>query len=271
MFAGPNVAVAEPESRRSRRSPSSTRPGSALSAVAGVVGELLVTAGVITLLYVVWQMWVGDVIIGAQLNSTAAERSQLWAEAAPHAPAEPGTSVPEPALVEPVIAAPPADGEVWGVMHMPRFGPDYAVEIAGGTSRSVTLDPIGIGHYNDTPMPGAVGNVALAAHRTTYGKPFGDIATLQVGDAVVIETPDGWYTYRFRTLEYVTPDAIEVIAPVPQQLGVEAGDRFLTLTSCSPKFSLAERIVAYNTFESFTPRDAGPPASLTTTAALGVS
>ena len=65
-------------------------------------------------------------------------------------------------------------------------------------------------------MPGEVGNFAVAAHRTTYGKPFNRIAELHVNDAIVVETADGWYTYRFRTLEYVTPDEVEVLLPVPQ-------------------------------------------------------
>ena len=54
-------------------------------------------------------------------------------------------------------------------------------------------------------MPGEPGNFAVAAHRTTYGKPFNRIADLRLNDPIVIETQDGWYTYRFRTLEYVTP------------------------------------------------------------------
>ncbi|MFX8907022.1 sortase, partial [Acinetobacter baumannii] len=80
-----------------------------------------------------------------------------------------------------------------------------------------TLDPIGIGHYPDSAMPGEVGNFALAAHRTTFGKPFNRIADLRAGDAIVVETPDGWYTYRFRTLEYVKPNAVDVLLDVPQK------------------------------------------------------
>ena len=30
----------------------------------------------------------------------------------------------------------------------------------------------GAGHYPETPLPGQAGNVAIAGHRTTYGKPF---------------------------------------------------------------------------------------------------
>ncbi|MBZ4487204.1 class E sortase [Microbacterium sp. cx-55] len=238
----------------------------------GVIGELLITAGVVALLYVSWQMWIGDIIYGAERADEAQALSQQWQQeyeeqaAASPAPTESSTTEPSssvPTEVEPVVAPEAADGETFGTMWVPRWGPDYAMKIAGGTSRARTLDPIGIGHYPSTPMPGAEGNVALAAHRTTFGKPFNRLADLHVGDAIVIETQDGWYTYRFRTLEYVTPDQIEVTAPVPQQPGLAANGRYLTMTSCSPMYSLAERIIGYSVFDSFTPRSAGAPASLT--------
>ena len=235
------------------------------TSVVGVIGELLITAGVITLLYVVWQLWVGDMIYGAERNATGHEISLEWADAYPSTSepdgTDPGTEG-EPVTADPVILQEPGDGERFGVMHIPRFGSDYAVPMAGGVSRAITLDPIGIGHYPGTSMPGEPGNFAVAAHRTTWGKPFNRIAELHVGDAIVIETADGWYTYRFRTLEYVTPDEVEVLLPVPQELDVPPGTSYITMTSCSPMYSMAERIVAYGVFESFTPRSAGPPASL---------
>lgn len=232
-----------------------------------MLGELLITAGVVVLLYVAWQMWIGDLIQGAQNNVEGQALSEEWAQAYPST-AEPGEPVAQPGEpAEPVVLPEPADAEVFGVMRVPRFGSDYAVEMAGGVTRARTLDPIGIGHYPGTSMPGQPGNFALAAHRTTYGAPFNRIAELRVGDPIVVETEVGWYTYRFRTLEYVTPDAIEVLLPVPQELGVPAGTPYITLTSCSPMFSLAERIIAYGVFESFTPRAAGPPAALTETEA----
>ena len=237
------------------------------TSVVGVIGELLITAGVIVLLYVVWQLWVGDLIYGAERNATGTELSQEWQdEWAAENPDAAATPEPEPAAV-PVTAPPPvlpepADTEKVGVMHIPRFGSDYAVPMAGGVTRSGTLDPIGIGHYPGTRMPGEPGNFAVAAHRTTWGKPFNRIADLRIGDAIVVETEEGWYTYRFRTLEYVTPNEVEVLLPVPQAMDVPAGTAYITMTSCSPMYSLAERIVAYGVFESFTPRSAGEPASL---------
>lgn len=244
--AGPRGAAARPRRRVS---------------IVGVLGELLITAGVIVLLYVVWQLWVGDMIYGAERNATGQELSQEWADAYPstNEPGEPEA----PVTADPVILPEPADAEKFGVMHIPRFGADYAVPMAGGITRARTLDPIGIGHYPGTSMPGEAGNFAVAAHRTTWGKPFNRIAELRVGDAVVVETADGWYTYRFRTLEYVQPSEVDVLLPVPQAADLPSGTSYITMTSCSPMFSMAERIVAYGVFESFTPRTAGPPASLT--------
>ncbi|GAA1921437.1 class E sortase [Microbacterium aoyamense] len=235
------------------------------TSVVGVIGEVLITAGVIALLYVVWQLWVGDWIYAAERNATGQQLSETWAqeyEAPVPDPSQTATPPEESVEVAPVILPQPADAERFGIMRIPRFGEDYAVEIAGGVSRERTLDSIGIGHYPGAAMPGEVGNFALAAHRTTWGKPFNRIAELQVGDPLVVETPDGWYTYRFRTLEYVRPDQVDVLLPVPQAPDVPAGMQYITLTSCSPMYSMTERIVAYGVFDSFTPRSDGPPSSL---------
>lgn len=236
--------------------------------VTGVLGEILITVGVVVMLYVVWQLWIGDLIYGAENNAKGAALSEQWEAGIPtETPPVPEVTAdpqqPTTPVVEPIILPEPADTEVFAVMKIPRFGPDYAVQMAGGVTRPGTLDPIGIGHYPGTKMPGEVGNFALAAHRTTFGKPFADIANLHVGDAIVVQTEGGWYTYRFRTLEYVTPDQVDVLLDVPQAPDTPAGEKYLTMTSCSPKFSLAERIVGYSVFESFQPTSNGPPASLT--------
>lgn len=226
------------------------------------MGELLLTAGVLVLLFIAWQMWIGDLIIGAENNAKGAALSAQWAD----------EEVPAPPLAEdedggtvqtlPVLSH-PADAEIFANMRIPRFGDDYNVNIAGGTSRERTLDRIGIGLYTQSKMPGEMGNLSLAGHRTTWGKPFNRIDELRLGDAIVVETREGWFTYRFRNLQYVKPSAGDVLLDVPQMPETPAGDRLITLTACSPLYSLAERIVAYGVFESFQPRAEGPPPALT--------
>jgi len=246
--------------KRARR----TKPRRRASAL-GVIGELLITIGVLALLYVSWQMWIGDMIIGAQKHEEARAVSQSWLDAAATAPPpEPTDPASEPAA-EPVIPVlgQPGHGDVFGVMFVPRFGSEWTFNIAGGVTRRDILDQGEIGHYPDTAMPGEIGNTVYAAHRWTSGQPFDPIDKLVVGDAIVIQTPDGWYTYRFRTLEYVQDTQVEVLLPVPQEVGVAADGRYLTLTSCAPKLNMLERIIAYALFEDFTPTADGPPASLT--------
>lgn len=259
----PTPPVAEPGTRRARRR-RRRRPS-----VIGVIGEVLITVGVVALLYVGWQMWLGDVIYGAQRTAAAAELSEQWAseyggaDIKTAAPSASPTADAETVTAAPPVLAKPADAQRFAVLRVPRFGADYSFEIAGGISNERTLDPIGVGYYLDTQMPGELGNFAIAAHRLTKGGAFNYLDHLQLGDAIVIETPEGWFTYRFRSLEYVQPTQVQVLDPVPQVPDAVAGDAVITMISCSPRWTMDERIIAYGVFESFTPRSAGEPASLT--------
>jgi sortase A len=152
-------------------------------------------------------------------------------------------------------------------MLIPRFGADYYRPIAEGTGTAEVLNKGEIGHYPSSQMPGAVGNFAVAAHRTSYGKPFNQINSLDVGDHIYVETADGWYLYVFRNLEYVRPTGVGVIAPVPQNDGATPTDRIMTMTSCNPLFSSAERIIAYSVFDRFFPRADGAPEEIAATVA----
>ena len=268
-FGDPRVSLADagPRPYPHAAPPRAPRPRSRAT-FSSVLGELLITIGMIVLLFVVWQLWVNDAIEGSANNEAGHALAQEWSASAPTdppvAPADPAAPVEIP------IAAKPGEGELMGILYVPRFGSDYNVRMAGGISRSVTLDPIGIGHYPNSKMPGEVGNTAYAAHRTGYGgAPFYKIAELRAGDPIIIETPDGWYTYTFRNLEYVQPTQTGVLSDVPQDVATPAGERYLTLTSCSPKHTINERIIAYSSFDSFTPRADGPPESIAAAVAAG--
>ena len=227
--------------------------------VVGVLGELLISAGVFVLLFLVWQLWFNDLVVGNQLHQDSLDQSQLWERDADDA--QHGT--PE----DPPILGTPDAGATFALMIVPRWGADYYRPIAEGTGTAEVLNKGEIGHYPTTEMPGEVGNFAVAAHRTSYGKPFNQIPSLDVGDHIFVETADGWYLYVFRNLEYVQPTAVGVVAPVPQADGATANDRFLTMTSCNPLFSSAERIIAYSVFDQFYPRADGPPEEIAATVA----
>ena len=101
----------------------------------------------------------------------------------------------------------------------------------------------GAGHYPNTPLPGEEGNVAIAGHRTTYGKPFANLDRLAPGDAVVLETPIGRHVYKVTKAPFVVPNTdFTVISQTPGHT--------LTLTTCHPKGSASQRLVVKAEMES---------------------
>lgn len=231
--------------------------------IIGVLGELLLTAGVLILLFLGWQLWWNDAIMAGQQSSAASDLSSDWLEEARAARGD--APLPTPAEYgEPVVGpASYPNGESFAVMYVPRFGEGSQRRIAEGTGLDVlNSEYLGVGHYPGTQMPGQVGNFAIASHRSAYGGGMHEIEQLQLGDAIYIQTKDGWYTYRFRDFEYVTPDTVGVLAPVPHHPDLAATDRIITLTTCNPLYSTDERIVAYGVLESWQPGAAGPPADI---------
>lgn len=104
----------------------------------------------------------------------------------------------------------------------------------------------GAGHYVDTPFPCEQGNVGIAGHRTTYGRPFNKINEMRAGDTVDLITPIAKCTYQVvpgfsghGNPFIVMPNDFGVVG----QQGALGTGHWLTLTSCHPKGSDARRIV----------------------------
>jgi sortase A len=127
-------------------------------------------------------------------------------------------------------------------IRIPKLGVD--VVVVQGTTESALR--AGAGHYTETPLPCSVGNVGIAGHRTTYGKPFNQVNLLAPGDLIFLDTPVGSCTYKVAKDPFdVYPNDLSVVAPPPDPTA-----RWLTLTSCDPKGSAARRIVIRATFVS---------------------
>ena len=227
------------------------------TSVTQVLAELLLTAGVIIGLFVGWQVWLNNEIAGGVQEQAATQNSEDWAIPDAKPASKPAKNV------DPVIGDKPKPEELFANLIVPRFGKDFTRPLAEGVGRDV-LDNInfGMGHYPQSQLPGEVGNFALASHRSAYGGAFHEIHRLRVGDPIFVETKDGWYKYIYRNTEYVHVSGIDVIAPVPQEAGVEATQRIITLTTCNPFYSSAERIIAYGVFDSWYPRADGPPYAI---------
>jgi sortase A len=118
------------------------------------------------------------------------------------------------------------------------------VVVVEGTSEAALQ--AGAGHYPETPYPCAEGNVAIAGHRTTYGRPFNRLNDMHEGDTVTLDTPIGDCTYQVIP-PFEGHDNPFIIDPsdtaVVSQDGALATGHWLTLTSCNPPGSAAQRIV----------------------------
>lgn len=125
-------------------------------------------------------------------------------------------------------------------IQIPSIGVN-AVVVQGTTESALRA---GAGHYLGTPLPCTMGNVAIAGHRTTYGKPFANVDQLRPGDLIQLQTPVGACTYRVAEDPFVVlPTDVAVVANTP-------GEATLTLTSCTPKGFATHRIVVKATMVS---------------------
>ena len=221
------------------------RPRVELRAIVGVVGELLLTAGVLVLSFAAWFVWGTDASVAPAQEQAVTRLHERFAAA--------------PAAGR---LAPPSAGEEFAVLTIPRVDDDPRPIVEG-----VGLPVLqrGVGHVPGTALPGEVGNFATAGHRVTYGRPYRHIDRLRPGDPIVVETTTGWSVYRFVRHRIVAPSATEVVAPVPDRPGVRPRQAWMTLIACHPPFSARQRYVGYALLDRTVARVAGPPPELAST------
>jgi sortase A len=134
-----------------------------------------------------------------------------------------------------------AVGSVLTRLRIPKKGIDLDVLVVQGVTPAALR--AGAGHYPLTPLPGEMGNVAIAGHRTTFGRPFNHLDEMRPGDQVILETP-------FKIFHYVVVPPFDGHAnPWPvnkndtRSLNDTPGRYMLTLTTCHPKGSARQRLI----------------------------
>ena len=105
------------------------------------------------------------------------------------------------------------------VLRIPELG--IEVPVLRGTDDH-TLDR-GVGHIEDTPLPGTDGNSGIAGHRDGFFRGLKDISP---GDAIELDTLRGTQVYRVERTWIVNPEDVSVLDPTP--------DQALTLVTCYP-------------------------------------
>lgn len=136
----------------------------------------------------------------------------------------------------PAAPPPPRSKEQYielGSIEIPKIG--IVKRMLEGISLN-TLD-LGPGHWPGTAMPGQVGNVVVAGHRTSHDKPFRNIDQLAPGDEVIFNTADGRFVYLVTGTSIVKPEAVYIINQTPEKTA--------TLFACHPVGSTRERIVVH--------------------------
>jgi sortase A len=186
-----------------------------LTRVLDVVGRTMIAAGLLLLSFVAYQLWgTGVAEQRAQTTLAADFRSQ------------------RPAI--PVVSG------LVGRINIPSIELDKFV-VAGVSTEDLKRGP---GLFLGSPLPGQLGNVSIAGHRTTYGAPFGRINEVKKGDRIVLETTSGTFTYvSIGTPKIVPATAIEVVKTKDPTKAT------LTLVSCHPKWTSAKRIIVMATLD----------------------
>jgi sortase A len=210
------------------------------------VGQLLITAGVVVLLFCVYELKVTSQYTAGQQKKLDKQLVQQWV-APPPGPQ--GPAVPVSTL-----------GQAFARLYLPTLGAKEVHVVVEGVSHEDLKK--GPGHFPGTDLPGELGNVVISGHRTTYGAPFNRLDELHVGDPIVLETRTEFFTYTVQRLFVVKPSAIGVTYHVPDHAGATPTQRLLTLTTCNPKYSARTRLIVRAVLSSSLAKGPGvvPPA-----------
>jgi sortase A len=251
----------------------------------GTLGKVCIALGVLMFGFVAYQLWGTGIETARAQRGLESDFEELLAQAPPPPVAPPSTAAPEvvvpdtnaatdasssddaavnditPAPVGPVATEPaviPVEnqvipeverGDALARLEIPAIGVDNIV-VAGVSTGDLKKGP---GHFPDTPLPGQLGNAAIAGHRTTYGQPFHNVDKLETGDEIVVTTLNGTFTYRVTGQQIVSPSDYQVVATT------DPSQATLTLTSCHPKWTAQQRIVIFSELDDSRSGPVGEP------------
>ncbi len=216
------------------------------------VGWTFIYLGVLTLGFVVHQLFITTWFAQQAQSELAIERIEQWEETEisevvvipnPDNPNEPivisdatGTATNDPEAVPLVlqVESPPELGNAFALIRIPKL---ERLQEGWNVVEGVRTTDLrnGAGHMPDTALPGQPGNAVISGHRTTWGMPFHELDQLDPGDRIEVDTALGTHIYAVRETRVVRPSEISVADP--------REGAWLTLTTCHPKFSARQRFV----------------------------
>ncbi|MFJ9375074.1 class E sortase [Streptomyces sp. NPDC101455] len=230
-----NVAATTDDTEEQTDTPASPpdRPrgtGPVATAVS-LFGELLITAGLILGLFVVYSLWWTNVVADRTADKQGDKVRNGWSKDKDTGPGALDTK----------------DGI--GFLHVPAMK-NGEVLVEKGTETSVLNDGVA-GYYTDPvkaalPTTGKTGNFTLAAHRDGHGAKFHNIDKLKKGDPIVFETKDDWYVYKvYDILPETSKYNVKTLAQIPTESGKKKAGHYITLTTCTPVYTSRYRYVVW--------------------------
>jgi LPXTG-site transpeptidase (sortase) family protein len=225
------------------------RGASRIAMAVSILGELLITAGLVLGLFVVYSLWWTNVVADRKADKQGDKVRDNWAQDK----GGPG-------------ALDTKDGI--GFLHVPSMK-NGEVLVEKGTSTKVLNDGVA-GYYVDPakatlPMTDKTGNFTLAAHRDGHGAKFHNIDKIKKGDPIVFETKDDWYVYKvFSILPETSKYNVKVLQSVPKQSGKTKPGHYITLTTCTPVYTSEYRYIVWGELERVQKVDSArtPPKEL---------
>ncbi|WP_101389134.1 class E sortase [Streptomyces sp. TLI_146] len=199
-----------------------------VAGVVSVIGELLITAGLVLGLFVVYSLWWTNVIADREAAKEGKNVRRDWANSGP--------------------GALDTKGGI-GFLHVPAMR-NGEVLVKKGTDTKVLNGGVA-GYYTDPlkavlPASGTKGNFTLAAHRDGHGAKFHNIDKIRTGDPIVFETKDTWYVYKtFAELKETSKYNVDVLQPVPKESGAKKPGHYITLTTCTPVYTSDYRYIVW--------------------------
>lgn len=231
---------------------STTMPGDWGLRVLHNLGWTFIYLGVLTLGFVVHQLFITTWFAQQGQSDLAIERIEQWEDTeisevvvvpttdAGTTDAGDSTAIDEggdggsarPLILK--VESPPDLGNAFALIRIPKLERlEEGWNVVEGV-RNVDLRN-GAGHMPDTAIPGQPGNAVISGHRTTWGQPFHELDQLDPGDRIEVETALGTHIYAVRQTLVVEPSDVWVADP--------REGAWLTLTTCHPKFSARQRFV----------------------------
>ncbi|MEV4491123.1 class E sortase [Micromonospora coxensis] len=232
-----------------------TRPSLASRLRTGVrvSGELLITFGLVVLLFAGYEIWGKSAIVDAHQGDLSSQLAQEWG------PSGDPTVAPSagPSSGPSAKPKPPVQGRPIAGLYIPKLDKNWIV-VEGVSQKDIRYAP---GHYPKSAMPGQVGNFSVAGHRNRAT--FWRLDELNDGDEIVAETKETWYVYKVVKSHIVRPDQVEVVSaqPLPLKDGGK-GRKLLTLTTCNPKFDNYQRLIVHAELTETLPKSEGRPRAL---------